>query len=304
MLLPGLVAGLLTGLLVAAPLNRQASAPNVAQPVTKPFDIASLSPAELETLAFNALEALRDKRGLAEDRGLINLTDSWDTPSADLRQARLGIKNARRLLPLAKNLTLEALRASLKSSGLVREKQSIASVKKIVLDPGLGDTAEVREDNLSVIHIGTEYATYLTSDDEVMLLLGHELTHVAARTGRLNQFIEEVAETARLDASIAPVERQKEELACDFVGAEVLKRFIALHPTEETNAERFTRAFGYDPPAERFARAWQYFCDYYKGDLGDEEHLSPYQTLNTLLRFDTELKALVPDDTMSIRLCR
>jgi hypothetical protein len=304
MILPGLVVGILTGLLATALLNRQASAPSVAQPVTNPYDIASLSPAELETLAFNALEALRDKRGPVADRGLRDINDWWNTPSTDQRQIHLGMENAKRLLPLAKNLTLEALRARLKTSGLVREKRLIASVKKIVLDPSLGGSAEVREDNLSVIHIGPEYATFLTSDDDAMLLLGHELTHVAARTGRLNQFIEEVAEAAQRYASIAPVEKQKEELACDFVGAEVLKRFMALHPTEEAIAQRFTRAFGYDPPAERFARAWEYFCAHYKGDLGDEEHLSPYQTLSALLSVDTELKTLVPDDTITIRLCR
>lgn len=304
MILPGLVAGLLAGLLLTAPLNRQASAPGSNAPASTPLNIARLSPAELETLAFDVLSTLRDKRGLAGDSASVAAQGSWNEPAYDPRQIHSGMRNVRRLLPLAKKLTLESLRASVKTAGLLREEQLIASVNRIVLDRRLGNAAEVWEENLSIIHIGQEYAASLASDDDCMLLLGHELTHVAARAGRLNQFIEDVTETARLHASIEPDDKQREELACDFIGAETLKRFITLHPNEEANAVRFARAIGYDSPAERLARAWQDFCTSYNGDPGDEEHLSQYQTIRVLVEFDPELKTLLPDEAISIRLCR
>jgi hypothetical protein len=304
MVLPGLIAGILTGLLMTTPFSRQASAPSVSQPSPAPLDVASLSPAQLETLAFDVLATLRDKRGLATGTESGVVKSSWFEPPTDPRQIHLGMRNTRRLLPLIKELTLDALRTRLKTKGLLKEKRLIASVRQVVLDRRLGDSAEVWDEDLSVIHVGPEYAVDLTSDDIAVFMLGHELTHVAARTGRLKQFIEEVSETARLSASVELGEGQKEDLACDFIATEVLKRFIALHPTGEANAARFSHAFGYDPPAERLARAWQDFCASYDGDLRDGEHLNQAQTIRALVGLDPELKALVPDELMSTRLCR
>lgn len=302
--LPGLIAGILTGLLVTAPFNRQASAPSVSPSPPAPLDVASLSPAQLETLAFDVLAALRDKRGVADGTGAGAVKGSWVEPPYDRQQIQLGMRNTRRLLPLVKELTLGALRARLKTQGLLREKRLIAAVRQVVLDRRLSDSSEVWDEDLSVIHVGPDYAVYLTSDDIAVFMLGHELTHVAARTGRLKQFIEELSETARLSASVELDEGQKEDLACDFIATEVLKRFIALHPTNEANAVRFSRAFGYDPPAERLVRAWQDFCASYNGDLRDGEHLSQTHTVRALVGLDPELKALVPDEAISTRLCR
>jgi hypothetical protein len=219
------------------------------------------------------------------------------------------MKNVRRLLPLARRLTLEALREAdvgdpLKKSGLSREKRLINAVHKVVLDPSLGDMGEVREERLSEIRVGPVYALNLTSDDEAILLLGHELTHVAARGGRLNQFIKNVTETARLSASVDTAEEQREDLACELTGAETLKRFIALYPTEESAAVRFARAIGYESSAVRLARAWGDFCDSYNGDARDGEHLSETQTIRALFGLDPELKALLPEDSNSSLFCR
>jgi hypothetical protein len=303
--LPGLAVGVLFGLLATAPLNRQASEPSDPKPHQATFDIARLSPTELESLTLDALTALQQRKGPVAHRGFFNLAwSSWDRPGNNLSQVRLGMENARRLLPLAKKLTLESLDEKLKTSRLSREKRLIAAVHRLVLDPSLGGSSEVRDDDLKVIYVGPDYAAFLTSDDETMLLLGHELTHVAARAGRLNFFIEDVNKVARAAANLELAERQKEELACDYTGAEVLKRYIALHPTEETSVERFSRVFDYEPPAERLARAWEDFCASYNGDSPDDEHLSQDQTIRALLGLDPELKALIPGDAISTRLCR
>jgi hypothetical protein len=304
-LLPGLTAGILIGLSAAAAFNwRARSAPSVAQTATAPPDIARLSTAELETLALDALSALREKRGPDAGKELGLTRNARGESFNEQRQIYQGMRNAQRLLPLAKRLTLEALGASLKSSGLSGERRLIASVRWVELDPSLGGTAEVREENLSVIYVGPSYAVFLTSNEDAVLMLGHELTHVAARAGRLNRFINGLAKAAWLYASVVPRDRQTEELACEFIAAQALKRFIALHPTGEADVVRFSRAFGYETPSERLALAWQEFCAPYDGDPGDEEHLSRNQTVRTLLRLDPELKTLVPDDAISKRLCR
>jgi hypothetical protein len=302
--LPGLLVGVLVGLLVTIPFARQANTPPVSNPNPTPLEIASLSPAELETLALDVLNTLAEKRGGAAETGSATLESSWGPAENDLRRIHLGMNNVRRLLPLAKRLTLESLTVRLKTSSLYREKRLITSVRKIVLDPRLSDSAEVWEGDLSVIRVGPDYAACLTSDDEAMLLLGHELTHVAARSGRLRHFIESVNEVARESVSLKLDKVQKEELTCDFTGAEVLKRYIALYPTTQTSAGRFARAFGYEPLPERLTHAWQNFCASYNGDPMDEEHLSWEQTLRTLPGLDPELKALIPDDAISPSLCR
>jgi hypothetical protein len=298
------MAGVLAGLLVTVPHSRQASAPRVVEPTPAAPDIERLSPSELETLAFGVLSALSQKRSNVSHGGSVGAAGSLEQEWADPRQVHLGIDNLRRLLPLAKKLTLESLGDRLKPKRLSREKRLIASVRRIVLDPSLENSAGVWEEDLTIIHVGPAYATYLTSDDEAMLLLGHELTHVAARTGRLNKFIAGLSDAARRSADLELNEVQQEELACDFTGAEVLKRYISLHSTDQTAAERFSLALGYESPAERLARAWQDFCVSYNGGPDDREHLSPDQTFSILPGLDPDLKPLILDDAISTRLCR
>jgi hypothetical protein len=303
-ILPGFMVGTLAGLLVTAPRSRQASAPLAAAPAPTAPDIQRLSPSELETLALGVLSTLSEKRWNASPDGPVSAAGSWNQEWADPRQVHLGMDNLRRLLPLAKKLTLESLGDSLKSKRLSREKRLLASVRRIVLDPSLNNSAGVWEEDLTIIHVGPAYATYLTSDDEAMLLLGHELTHVAARTGGLNKFIAGMSDAARQSADMELNEDQREELACDFTGAEVLKRYISLHPTDQTAAERFSLALGYESPANRLARAWRDFCVSYNGGPDDREHLSPDQTFSILPGLDPDLKALILDDAVSTRLCR
>lgn len=306
-ILAGLSAVVLIGLSASLPLERRACAPPESlesKPDAARPDIARLSPAELETLALDALAALSEKRARAGIDGPGADGHPWDESGENLRRIRLGLKNLRRLLPLAKSLTLQVLGERLMTSRLLRERRLIASVRQIVFDPGMGNAAGVVEEDLSVIRVGPDYAVYLTSDDDAMLLLGHELTHVAARAGRLKPFIQSVSELARQSADLTLDGEQREELACDFTGAEVLKRYIALHPTGERSAERFSRPFGYQPTAERLANAWKEFCASYNGDPLDEVHLSWYQTMRVLPGLDPELKSLIPDDATAAQPCR
>jgi hypothetical protein len=229
----------------------------------------------------------------AEDRGVIVG-----------EQVQAGIRNARRLLPLAKRLTLEALRETgaaygVSPSGAEPGKRRINSVRRVMLDSRLGGAGAVSDARPPDIRVGPVYAMHLTSDDEALFLLAHELTHVALWSGKLRGFIEGLASKARFTADVAPTGRQKEDLACDFIALMVVKRFVELNPTEEPKAERLSRVLGYETPSERLRLAWEDFCFSYYGEhgyRGDDEHLSHGEIRRALREIDPELRTLIPPD--------
>jgi hypothetical protein len=294
-----LVFGLLTQRLTRMPLSpRTTAGPKPVASQSRP-DLSALSDDELSQLATEVLLALKEKRTHADTASSLNQIELANE-APDPEKARSGIENARRLLPLARQLTVGWLSEHLK---VKREARMIDSVRSVFLDWSLGASAEVRERNLKQIRIGPNYATLLTSDDEAVFLLGHELTHVAARTGRLKNLINSTTETVSAATRIQLNDEQKEELTCDFTGAEILKRFVAGNPTNESEAVRLSRTVGYEPPAQRLTRAWTDFCSSYNGDVGDHEHLSADQTVRSLVVLDPDLKALIPLDTNPTRLC-
>ena len=293
---------ILSGLLIIAPLKAGPDESVDRNATLKPANLADMPEAELERLAADVLSTLSKKSKLIDAEATGTTESISRQPGSS--QMLLGLKNARRLLPLAKQLTLEFLHERVKTSALTKEARLIAAVNHLVIDHGLGDSAEVREGDLSKIWIGPDYATYLVSDDEAVLLLSHELTHVAVRAGRLNKFIDSVTTTARLSANLELNHEQNEELACDFSAAEVLKRFIATHPTNELSSKRFSLAFGYETPAKRLTRAWSDFCASYRGDSRDDQHLGQDETIRALIVLDQDLTAFVPDDALPSRFCQ
>src|SRR6185369_14646052 len=109
------------------------------------------------------------------------------------------------------------------------------------------------------------------------------------RHGYLRNLIDNLTRTAIAAGNLKITTDQKEDLACDFIGAEVLKRFIRLRPADLSMKERLSRALGIETPAERLGRSLEDFCASYNDDLSDKEHLGVAQTLNALLANDPEL---------------
>jgi hypothetical protein len=303
----GWALGVLTGLLLAAPLYRQ----NGDSPeLVSAADHAALRRAEAGGHAFlQALPALCENEspagvggfGRFEDEGVV----VW-------RRAHNGIKNASRLLPLARRLTLQALQQAdapspISLDGLKAAKRRIAAVNRVVLDPRLGNAGEVRDARPWEIRIGPAYAMNLTSDDDALLLLVHELTHVASWSGRLLGFVNSLADKAKFTAGVAPTAAQKEDFVCDYVAALAVKRFVELNPTAESKAERLSRVLGYESRDARLKFAWDDFCASYHGDYddpGDAEHLSQRDNLRALRGLDLELRTLVPGDSAAGRSSR
>jgi hypothetical protein len=296
---PGVLLGMLVGVLLVGPHNeRKVDSAAAARGVDLP-KVEHLSPAEIQDFVVKALSTLGEQQGLST--GAIETAgDGSEERSVFTRKdVQLGVKNIRRLLPLVKGWTIDALLEAttdddLKRAEWPRMTRLIRGVRKIVRSQGLWGIAAVRDSRLTEILVDPDYAPHLTSDDEAVFVLAHELTHVAARSGKLERFIERVAERARSTAQVETTEDQKEDLACDFVGELVLKQFIVRNPTNESAAVRVSRVLGYESPAKRFARAWQDFCASYNGDPGDDNHLNQYQTIRALIALDPHLQALMP----------
>lgn len=300
--LPGLLIGIVLGLWLTVPRATLKSAPehpDVANEMSPP-ELEKLSPAEFGKLTLKEMARLCART----NRGKYSSLQENPSHNPELgQQIQLGLDNLRRLLPLARILTVASLREAQAEQRLIREEHLINRVKGIVLDPQLENTAEIVEGKLSEIRVSPDYALHLTADDEAIFLLGHELTHVAARGGRLKHFVENLRQTTRQNAGVNTDEEQKEDLACDFIGAQVLKRFIAQYPTDKPASLRLARVIGYGSPSERLAQAWLNFCDSYAGIPADSEHLSQAQTINALAALDPDFKALIPSDS-DVTICR
>jgi hypothetical protein len=198
------------------------------------------------------------------------------------QQVEQGVANTKRLLPLARQFTLLSLREcqgsfGIRSAGFREAESSVEAVDSVLVDDELGEMAEVDDEHPGQIRIGPDYALYLTNDDEVILLLGHELTHVAAWDGRLREFIDSVAGKVERLSGVHAAEEQKEDLACDYIGEQALKRFIRQHPTGESAEERLAGILGFNADDE---------------DDGDEEHLSQREMLQVWGSLDEELRTL------------
>jgi hypothetical protein len=198
------------------------------------------------------------------------------------RSAADGLRRAAGLLPLSRRLTLEVLGEMadryhhVGEEELQRAREQVEAVKDVRLDAGLGELGEFDEDEPTVVKVGEGYARSLASDDEAVVLLAHELTHAAAVGGGLNDLVEVVAAEAGRRAGVFAAEGQKQDLFCDYVGEQALKRFARLRPDGERVAGRVGRAFGGIGQED--------------ADGEDEEHLSPALTWRALRGLDRELE--------------
>ena len=303
----GVIAAILIGLLIVAPYDRRRS-PNknsVDSVATTSMNLDNLPLDELRTLIVRALSKLEEKQGLTSGTVASVSGDPKERGIYSWQDVEHGVGNIRRLLPSVQRWMLEALREAsaaydVKPTDLPRISGLVRGVRRIVFSEGLRGVAAVRDDRLSEILVDPMYAPYLISDDQAVFVLAHELTHVAARSNKLDRFIKGVAENVTRTAQVEPTEAQKEDLACDFIGEQVLKRFIARKPTNESTTARVSTVFGYESPEQRFAHAWEEFCASYNGDPGDDDHLTQYQTIRALLALDSELKSLMPRSARSL----
>jgi hypothetical protein len=308
-LLPALAVGAVIGGLISSHLHISAGAPLIAKPPTACSGLDQISRTDLETVTLETISALRRRQNRQSAYG--RMTEGGDaarTPESRVRAAA-GLENMRRLLPLAQRLTIESIRSARSTRGITpltfsREIGLVNSIHNIVLDETLPNVAEVRDDKPSTIFVGFDYALDLVSDDEAVFLLGHELTHVAAWGDRLDSLIDRVSQQARLSADVQASIDQDEDLTCDLIGAEALKRFIKIEPTAEPEGLRLARVLGYGTDSERLIVALGDFCASFNGERSDDEHLSSAETVRALVGLEPEFKASIPDYSIAPAFCR
>ena len=190
------------------------------------------------------------------------------------RRVLAGRQRAERLLPVAKKLLPIALkRLSLIYNEDILDLAAITArvsvINTIKPDVEAHDNALVRARDPHAIIFGTVFLAGLRSDEAMLAVLAHELSHVAdGRDHVLQNLFSRITQHAANLGGMSIHPFQGVELGCELVGLYVLQNYIA-------------RTGSKDPKSLRMARAFQKNC--VTEDLADVTHLSPRTTLRLLL---------------------
>jgi hypothetical protein len=191
-----------------------------------------------------------------------------------------GLQRSERLLPIAKKLLIDVLyqladEYKVEAWRVGRAAQRIEAVSRIEPDIDLRDNAAVMLNDPRTIRFGTIFLAGLPSDEGMISVLAHELTHLAdGKADTLHSLFRQVGRRAANLTGIQITGFRTEELTCDMAGAMVVRRFVAQTPNDE-------------PIARRLARSIEHNC--VDRDETDEYHLSPRNTMRALLALNPVL---------------
>jgi len=197
----------------------------------------------------------------------------------DKPEARAGAERAKRLLPVAKDLVITSLRQLTIEYGFqnspkfeTRLRQAIGrvnAVKRVRPDEESRDNASVFLSRPHVITFGTIFLAGLRSDEGMISVLAHELMHIAdGDNDSLRPLVAAVGNKASDLTGLDIHGQRSEEITCDLIGAMAVRSYIAVTPK-------------YESIARRSARSIEHNC--VEVDEGDEDHLSPRDTIRALL---------------------
>ena len=196
-----------------------------------------------------------------------------------------GARRADRLLPATRKLVAEAIirlakEYDLYGGAVARSKinSSVArvqSVKRVKADVDARDNASVVLREPRTIEFGTIFLAGLRSDEAMISVLAHELTHIASgQTDSLRPLFKAIARRAAARTGLRIQGQRSEELACDLVGVIATREFI-------------NQTASWEPLPRRLARAFEHNC--VDDDSSDEDHLSPRSTIRALFALDVSL---------------
>jgi hypothetical protein len=246
---------------------------------------ASLSP-EAKALLEDAIGVVCTQAKL-DPKSSVAIDEMQARPSLPLQspEARAGAERAQRLLPLAKELVINSLNQLSTDYGFqnsrsfnLRLRQAIArvnSVKRVKPDMDSRDNASVYLSRPHVITFGTIFLAGLRSDEGMISVLAHELMHIAdGDNDSLRVLVAAVGNKASDLTGLDIHGQRSEEVTCDLIGAMAVRAYIVSSP-------------GYESVARRLARSIQHNC--VELDEGDEDHLSPRNTIRALLALNPGL---------------
>jgi hypothetical protein len=272
------------GLLSPAAGQRRRTSRTRRAPVAKPrVDPNALDKKKLEqVIGLVCAERERDPLGSAP------IDEMQSRPSLELNhpEAVIGAQRAQRLLPVAKELVIQALRQlateyKIPAPGIRAASRRVLAVTDILPDPDLRDNAAVVMSDPHTIRFGTIFLVGLPSDEGMISVLSHELTHIAdGRPNSLGPLFQVVGKRASSLTNLRINGQKAEELTCDLVGVRAARRFVAITPDKDT-------------VRQRLARTLEHNC--VDDDDTDEEHLSPRSTMRAVLALDPTLTRQILD---------
>jgi hypothetical protein len=151
----------------------------------------------------------------------------------------------------------------------------VDSVKRVKADVDARDNASVALREPRTIEFGTIFLAGLKSDEAMISVLAHELTHIASgQSDALRPLFRAIGRRAATRTGLRIQGQRAEELACDLVGAMAAREFIK-------------QTVSWEPLPRRVARAFEHNC--VDDDASDEDHLSPRNTIRALFTLDISL---------------
>jgi hypothetical protein len=267
--------------------------PAAALPQTKSNKPGSHSTRVRPSMSVEEKSLLEDAIGIVctqaklDPKSSIAIDEMQARPSLPLQspEARAGAERAQKLLPVAKELVISSLTQLSTDYGFqkspnfqLRLRQAIArvnSVKRVKPDMESRDNASVYLSKPHVITFGTIFLAGLRSDEGMISVLAHELVHIAdGDNDSLRALVAAIGNKASDLTGLDIHDQRGEEVMCDLVGAMAVRAYILNTP-------------GYESVARRLARSVQHNC--VELDEGDEDHLSPRNTIRALLALNPGL---------------
>ena len=222
-----------------------------------------------------------------DPKASVPIDDMQARPSLPVHseEAVSGAELAQRLLPVARNLVVQAMQQLVIEYGLqhsrllnLRMRDAIArveGVRRVRPDMASRDNASVYLSHPHTITFGTIFLAGLPSDEGMISVLSHELMHIAdGDNDSLHILVSAVAARANALTKLDVSGQRGEELTCDLIGAMAVRAYVADTPS-------------YESLPRRLARSAEHNC--VEVDEGDEDHLSPRSTIKALLALNTTL---------------
>jgi hypothetical protein len=210
-------------------------------------------------------------------------------------EAVAGARRADRLLPTTRKLVADVILKLAKEYDLYGTAVSrgrissatarVDAVRRVRPDVDARDNASVVLREPRIIEFGTIFLAGLRSDEAMISVLAHELTHIASgQSESLRPLFKAIAHRASTRTGLRIQGQRAEELACDLVGVMAARQFINQMPS-------------WEPLPRRLARAFEHNC--VDDDASDDDHLSPRNTIRALFTLDVGLanEILAPDNS-------
>jgi hypothetical protein len=265
----------------------------LAQKRQRPRSDGSLTSHSRDSLSPEAREMVELASGVVckerirDPKGSVPIDDMQGRPSLPVRspEAVAGAERAQRLLPIARSLVVVSLRRLAKEYDFrnakaydLRLQHAIARVEAVrIIRPDVDsrDNASVFLKNPHTIVFGTIFLAGLPSDEGIVSVLAHELVHIAdGSEDSLNLLFRLVGNRASKLTSLKIHDQRAEELTCDLVGMLAARAYVSTTPS-------------YEQLPRRISRSLEHNC--VDQDEGDDDHLSPRNTIRALLALNPTL---------------